>query len=206
MLYALTPLKQAVCTKDDSGRYCVTEATSGTSSAAASPSGAAGDAKVNAVVGSTSSPNLSNLKQYLWSQSLGKRDAAAQTAAIIPNTTTYRDSNLLFMFLTPQTPSAQLCTSCTRNVLMSYINFESSVPYAPGLKQSPLMGGQSDLYQGVLGTCGKNFFNSGVQAAGGLSGGVLGGSSSAAPKSVSQDFIMLAAFLSAVVVAFASVL
>lgn len=80
------------------------------------------------------------------------------------------------------------------------------MPYGPGLKQSPLMGGQSDLYQGILSTCGKSFFESGVQAAGGLSGGVLGGSSSAAARVVSQDLIMVAAFLSAVVVAFASVL
>jgi hypothetical protein len=201
----LIPLKQAICTKDDSGRYCVTEVSSGTSSAAASPSGAAGDAQVNAVVSTTSSLNFSDLKKYLWSQSLGKRDAAAQTVAIVPNATTYRDSNLLFMFLTAQTPSAQLCTSCTRNILMSYINFENSMPYAPGLKQSPLMGGQYNLDQGVLSTCGKSFFDS-VQAAGGISNGILGGSSNAAPKSVSQDLVMLVAFFSTVVVAFASVL
>jgi len=182
----LTPLKEAVCSKDESGRYCVTQATSSSSAAAAGPS----DAKVNAVIGTTPGPNLGSIKQYLWSQTstVGKRAAAPAQAAIIPNVTTYHDSNLLFMFLTPDTDASQLCTACTRSVLMSYINFESSVPYAPGLKQSPLMSGQSELYQGVLSKCGKNFFNSGVQAAGGISGGVLGGSTSAASRSMSQGF------------------
>jgi hypothetical protein len=125
---------------------------------------------------------------YSSSASGVNKRATAQTPAIVPNTTTYRDSNLLFLFLTPQTPSTQLCTTCTRNILMSYITFETSVPYAPGLGKSPLMGGQPDLYNAVQSTCGKNFFSGAAQAAGGLSGGVLG-NSSAAPRSVSQGFM-----------------
>ena len=70
---------------------------------------------------------------------------------------------------------------------MSYFNFEQSVPYAPGLNNSPLMGGQSELYNAVTNTCGSSFFGGAVQAAGGLSGG-LAGSSSAATRSVSESF------------------
>jgi len=163
VLYALTPLQQAVCTKDDNGKYCVTEATTPTSSAAGT-----------------------NINQYLWSQVSNAKRSTAQITAIIPNTTTFRQSNLLFFFLQPQSDSAILCTTCTRDILMSYINFEQSVPYGPGIKNSLLMSGQTDLYNAVTSTCGKSFLNGGVQAAGGISSGLVG--TSAAPRSVSQSF------------------
>lgn len=179
VFYAMTPFKQAACTKADSGKYCAMQES--TSSSSASAPGVS-DSTTNIEVGDD---DVSTLRQWLWTQySISKR-ATTQTAAIIPNTTTYRDSNLLFLFLTPQTPSSQLCTTCTRNVLMSYINFETNVPYAPGLSNSPFMGGQPALYNAVLNTCGKDFFSGAVQAAGGISSGILG-NSNAAPRSIGQ--------------------
>jgi hypothetical protein len=172
VLYALTPLKKAVCTKDDGGKYCVTGVTAPLSTG---PS----NAKVNLAVGSTAAPSVA---RYLSSPvSKTKRDTT-QTVATIPNVTMYRQTNVLFFFLQPQTDSTNLCTSCTRNVLMSYINFEQTVPYAPGLGNSPLMGGQSDLYNAVNSKCGKSFFGGAAQAAGGITSGLLG---SAATKAVS---------------------
>jgi len=47
------------------------------------------------------------------------------------------------------------------------------------------MGGQLDLYNAVLNTCGKSFFGGAAQAAGGISSGLLG---SAAIKTVSESF------------------
>lgn len=196
VLYAISPLRKAVCTKDDKGSYCVNQAK------AATPSGVS-DAKVNVAV--SSGPDLSSLKQYLWSQNSVAKRAAAQTAAIIPNVTTYHDSNLLFLFLTPETASAQLCTTCTRNILMSYIQFQTAVPYAPGIGQSPLMSGQPDLYNAVTSKCGKSFFQGGVQAAGGISSGTLG-DSSASPRSASQDFGMVSMAMGVLVLGFAYVL
>jgi hypothetical protein len=172
VLYALTPLKQAVCTKDDGGKYCVTEVTTPL------------NARVNVAI--TGRSAAADAVQWLWRRVSNTKRAAAQTPAIIPNTTTFRETNLLFFFLQPQTASATLCTTCTRNILMSYISFEQSVPYGPGLSNSPLMGGQSDLYNAINNTCGKSFFGGAVQAAGGISGGAL--SPSAAPRPVSQTF------------------
>jgi len=205
VVYALIPFKEAVCCKSDSAKYCVMQESTYASSAASGVSGA----KSNFVVSSNpqSSDDSNRRRDSLWtSKSVNKR-AAAQTPAIVPNTTTYRDSNLLFLFLTPQTPSAQLCTTCTRNILMSYITFETSVPYAPGLGKSPLMGGQPDLYNAVQSTCGKNFFSGAAQAAGGLSSGVLG-NSNAAPRSVSQGFtgIITGALMGVVALMVAAVL
>jgi hypothetical protein len=197
VFYALTPLKNAVCTKNLNDNYCVTEITAPSSNAAAS------GANVNIAVGSSA---VSSLKHYLWSQVSKTKRATAQTPAMIPNTTTYRNNNILFFLLQPNTDSTILCTVCTRSVLMSYFNFEQSVPYGPGISNSPLMGGQMDLYNAVNNACGSDFFSGAVQAAGGLSGG-LGGAKSTAVRSVSQSFGgVVTAVMGTVVFGFAAIL
>ncbi|KIM89969.1 hypothetical protein PILCRDRAFT_812760 [Piloderma croceum F 1598] len=178
VFYALTPLKNAVCTKNLNDKYCVTEITAPSSNAGASGT------NVDIAVGSNF---VSSIKHYLWSQVSKTKRATAQTPAMIPNTTTYRNNNVLFFLLQPNMDSTILCTVCTRSVLMSYFNFEQSVPYGPGISSSPLMGGQMDLYNAVNNVCGSDFFSGGVQAAGGLSGGLVG-TTSAAVRSVSQSF------------------
>jgi len=135
ILYAIMPLKDAVCSKDDSGKYCATETTA--------PSSASGPSN-------------------------NKRAPGDPQVAFIPNITTIGSTNLLFLYLTGDLPSAQLCTTCTKNVLSAYIAWESDVPYAPGLSNSLLLSGQISLYQGVTNTCGKSFLGGAVQAAGGI--------------------------------------
>ncbi|KAI6118170.1 hypothetical protein F5141DRAFT_1096663 [Pisolithus sp. B1] len=95
--------------------------------------------------------NPSSLGQYLYT---------TQSGSTIPI--------LVFLFLEPSTDSTTLCTSCTRSILTSFITFESNTPYAPGLNNSA-------LYNSVQSTCGTNFLSGAVQAAGGLSGGILSG-------------------------------
>jgi len=68
--------------------------------------------------------------------------------------------------------------------MTSYISWESDVPYGPGLSSSTLLAGQTPLYQDIISTCGKSFLSSAVTAAGGISGGVLGGAS----RSIGIDF------------------
>lgn len=78
---------------------------------------------------------------------------------IAPNVTTYRSTNLPFLFLQPSMPTAELCTPCTREIMVSYIKWETQVPYALGLAQSPTLGGQLDIWNAINGTCGANFIN-----------------------------------------------
>lgn len=149
-LYAITPLKQAVCAQDDSGNYCI--------------SSIASAAKSN--------NNMATAQKYLWYPSTTAKRAVTSIQA---NSTTFTNYNLPFLLLTPSTPSSTLCTSCTRSILTSYINFESSVPYGPGLDKSTLLSGQTALYKGVVSTCGENFMSGAVQAAGGIKSGVISG-------------------------------
>jgi len=162
-LYTIAPLEGALCTKDDSGNYCVKEI---------------------ATDDSSSTSVLNTVAQFLWSTvvsngAVGRRDTTTSSNVIAPNATTFAHSNLLFFFLQPSLAKASLCQTCSRNILMSFITFESNVPYAPGLANSQLLSGQTALYQGVQNVCGASFLSGAVEAAGSLSGGILGGTSGA---------------------------
>ncbi|ETW80052.1 hypothetical protein HETIRDRAFT_477638 [Heterobasidion irregulare TC 32-1] len=184
VLYALTPLKTAICAKDDSGRYCVTTLSDIVSSNATSVR-----------VSTSSSGSKSSIADTLWtsisSKSVSRRAETAQVA-LIPNVTTYRESNILFLFLDGTLSSSKLCTTCTRSVMTAYMTFEASVPYAPGIANSVLLSGQSDLYSGIESTCGSSFLQGSVQAAGGsISSGLVG----AAPRSLDGKVAMAGAML-----------
>ncbi|CDO77478.1 hypothetical protein BN946_scf184902.g12 [Trametes cinnabarina] len=160
VLYALTPFKNAICSKDDSGRYCVNQI--------ASNSTASSSGIIPSIAQFVSTPLAA------VSSAVSRRATVQQVVAVAPNATTFAANNLLFLMLKPNLPSSSLCASCTRSVLTSYISYESETPYAPGLSSSVLLSGQSKLYQGVQSTCGANFLSGAVAAAAGLSGGVTG--------------------------------
>ncbi|KIO05811.1 hypothetical protein M404DRAFT_504481 [Pisolithus tinctorius Marx 270] len=154
-MYALPPLRKAICAKDDSGKYCAAELNTHASGS------------VDVV---TQGSKPSSMGQYLYTTQSGstvtRRDSSE---ALIPNVTTYEDTNLVFLFLEPSTDSTTFCVSCTRNILTPFITFESNTPYAPGINNSLIMAGQTALYNSIQSTCGTNFLSGAVQAAGGLS-------------------------------------
>ncbi|KAF7321104.1 hypothetical protein HMN09_00198100 [Mycena chlorophos] len=121
--------------------------------------------------------NTTTPSSAITTRSLYRRDDSE--VAYMPNAATINKENLLFLLLNGSLPEAQLCTSCTRSVLSSYVTFESSTNYAPGLAQSVLMSGQSTLYNSVLSTCGSSFLSGAVSAAGGLGEGSSKGESGA---------------------------
>jgi len=150
VLFALSPFRTAICTKDDNDHYCVLKNnTSGTQSAFA-----------------TNDKSQEILQFLSNSPQLQRRAGTSST----PNMTTFLNNNILFDFLQPSMSSDQLCTTCTRQIFNSYFNFETLVHYAAGLLQSKLLGGQMNLYKAINTTCGPDFLQTSVQAAGGISG------------------------------------
>lgn len=141
VLYVIPAMREAICSKDDDGSWCV--------ASAAPPSGSA-----------------DSVQQALYTKSGDN---------VVPNTNTFTTYNIPFLFLTPETPEADLCKTCTRNVLKAFINHESNLPYAPGLGESPLLKTQTALYTAVKSKCGENFMISEIKAAGGLSNNGLNG-------------------------------
>jgi hypothetical protein len=159
VMYTLWPLMTALCSKDDNGSYCATQIPSGSG-------------LQNAI--STTGSSTNSLAQN--TPTVAPR---ADTTALIPNITAFQISNLPFLFLQPASgnqaalQSSDQCTTCTRNIMTAYINFESDTPYGPGLASSELLGSQQPLYSAITNTCGQTFMSGVVQAAGGLSGGTL---------------------------------
>ncbi|KAL4065506.1 hypothetical protein V8B97DRAFT_1165600 [Scleroderma yunnanense] len=172
VLYTLGGLRKAICTKDDSGNFCAAKLSS-------SKSGS-----VNAVTQGSPGQTLQEQSLYFPASSSVTRRATNSSATLIPNTTTYASTNLAFLFLEPSTDSTTFCVSCTRNVMTSYITFMSNYPYAPGINNSLILNGQPGLYSSIQSTCGNNFLSGAVQAAGGLSSGIL---SSDALQTLSRD-------------------
>jgi hypothetical protein len=161
VLFVLSPFSQAVCTKDDSGNYCVLEvgSTSNTTNTLLSTSGSTDTSPTDDLWVALSSGNT-------------RRD---EEQVIIPNVQQFKNLNLVFLGLLPSLASAQLCQPCTRNILNQYIQFMSAIPYAPGIANSPLMSGETDLYNAVQQKCGAPFLSGSVQAAGGISNGLMNG-------------------------------
>jgi len=182
VLYALYPLSKAVCTKGDSGQYCVLE------------------------VGSTSNTTNKNLlsgltessADGLWEPVTSKNSRRGEQQVIIPNLERFKEENLVFLGIQPSLAADDLCKPCTRNVLNEYIQFTSSLPYAPGITNSPLMGGETALYTAVQEKCGAAFLSGSVQAAGGISGGIM----DSGAASLSVDTRTVASAFSAIIAGF----
>ncbi|KAI9571947.1 hypothetical protein HD554DRAFT_2070528 [Boletus coccyginus] len=173
VLYALVPIREAICSKNDSGDYCVTQLSNSS------------NAGVVALADPGASQQHALLTDFLYTTTGSGavvRRGVSDATALVPNTTTYKNTNLLFMFLDPSTSIP--CTTCTRNIITPYIDFESACPYGPGLSNSLLLAGQVSLYNNITTDCGSGFLSGAVQAAGGLSSGLLSG---AAPLVVGQE-------------------
>nr|ADE10030.1 unknown [Tremella fuciformis] len=201
ILYVFNPLLDAVCSVDSANQdYCINEiknslsntTSSSNSSSSASASATSGVSNNTFVSFATTFDPVEFAAQYLYipltSSSLTKRfvsmfsrDAAqtVETATIVyPNATTYRSLNLPFLFLQPTMKSSQLCTPCTREVMVSYVKFESAYPYSLGISASPILGGQSRLWTGINSTCGSTFINAIMSEAGTSNSLATDGSSS----------------------------
>ncbi|KAK9897584.1 hypothetical protein P389DRAFT_58673 [Cystobasidium minutum MCA 4210] len=80
--------------------------------------------------------------------------------ALLPNATTFRTTNLPFLFLSGDMGQKQLCTECTKNVLAAYVGFETDYPYGTGLSNSPILGAQASLWNDIGKVCGSGFLSS----------------------------------------------
>ncbi|KAM0792028.1 hypothetical protein ACM66B_006255 [Microbotryomycetes sp. NB124-2] len=85
---------------------------------------------------------------------------------ILPNADAWRTQALPFLFLSPNMSSSVLCTQCTKTILASYVAWESRIPYAIGLSNSPLLGQQGQLWTEIGDKCGGGFLASIASQAG----------------------------------------
>ncbi|KAH9920967.1 uncharacterized protein B0H18DRAFT_1023024 [Fomitopsis serialis] len=147
---------------------------------AASSGNSSSSSGSNDAASSATGEKFSSISEYLYS------DASPSVAR--------RDSS--------QTTISILCTDCARNVMTAYIDFEGSVPYAPGIAASTLMSGQTALYKGIISTCGSSFMGGAAQAAGAISSGEFSG----APSTIAVNTKMVSAVFGVAVIAFFTML
>ena len=181
ILYILLPLRNAVCAKNpNTNKYCVQEihVDNSTSNANVARALKADDCDSSSGL-HVSSDTLQLLKTNLFAV-VDKTDfpfdvvkprallprADNSTAALIPDTKTWRSTSLVYLFISPECGASQLCTPCTKAVLSAYVKFEAATPYACGLTNSPLLGDQLNLWNYLTEKCNTTFTNDILSSAG----------------------------------------
>jgi len=89
-----------------------------------------------------------------------KRDtleARGSDPVVDPNA--LRKTGMPYLFMLPSSSPSQLCTPCGKAVLQAYVTWEATLPYGFGLSQSPILGGQPDLWAAVKSKCGQSFIS-----------------------------------------------
>lgn len=142
---------------------------------------------------STSSANAAATVPVTHSSSSSSDDSPA----LLPNATTFRSTNLPFLFLSGSMGSSALCVPCTKSILAAYVGWETDFPYATGLSSSPLLGGQAGLWTDIGNVCGSGFLSAITQQAGSNI------ASGAAPKNPAALPMSLATLALAALVVFA---
>ncbi|KAF5329752.1 hypothetical protein D9619_009112 [Psilocybe cf. subviscida] len=167
VLYLMAPMKDATCAKADDDSYCVMQSVT-----------TARD--LSNEVSESDTLAVSDLLKLLYTDNAALK-RRAPVSAIVPNITTFHDTNIAFLFLNPSLAVDKLCTGCARNVLQGYMNFEGNMPYAPGLSASQILDTQDALYNAITSVCPAGFLSGAVKAAGGLGTGGPFASSAAVP-------------------------
>jgi hypothetical protein len=119
--------------------------------------------------------------------SLDRRDAQE---VFTPDAELFTSKNVAFLGLEPSRSASELCVPCTREVMNVYTTQLSSIPYAAGIANSALFGGEPALYDAINQKCGASFLGGAAQAAGGLATG-------AAPRSVDGGFALVSSAIAA---------
>ncbi|GAA5939328.1 hypothetical protein JCM3775_007192 [Rhodotorula graminis] len=151
-------------------------------SASASRSGSSAQASASASSSGANSTAAASNSTSASTSSLGDDSTAAgvqsfDVPSILPNAATWSSASLPFLFLSPSMSSTVLCSQCTKSILSAYVAWESRMPYALGLANSPLLKGQGSLWTATGEKCGGGFLESVTKQAGetNLTGGAAQG-------------------------------
>jgi hypothetical protein len=131
-LYNVAPMRKSLCTQDSSsGKFCVQ-----TLAAASKPPA-----------------SLVQLAQSFLAATVASTFAKRDTPASFPNATTFGATNLVFQFLTPDSPQSVLCSPCATEIMQAYVTYETALPFAQGISASGILNGQTALWAAISKTC-----------------------------------------------------
>ncbi|GAC96343.1 hypothetical protein PHSY_003923 [Pseudozyma hubeiensis SY62] len=155
-LYMITPLVNSICSKDKNNDYCLKTI----AKAAASSSKVTSSKKRRDVDDEDEEEEDDDEEGETVSQLVKRQSAAGETLGGLYNqteSTGKANTNAAFLFISSSSPKSILCSLCTQNILASYIKFETSIPYAIGLRTSEILAPQSDIYKAAKTDCGHDF-------------------------------------------------
>ncbi|EST07597.1 hypothetical protein PSEUBRA_002684 [Kalmanozyma brasiliensis GHG001] len=145
-LYMITPLINSICSKDDTNEYCLKTIAKAAASSSRTPSRR-----------SVEDDEEEEEAPETVAQ-LDRRQSAATTGLYNETQSTgAANTNAAFLFISSTSPKSILCSKCSQQILASYIRFETSIPYAIGLRTSAILAPQSDIYKAAKTDCGLDF-------------------------------------------------
>ncbi|CAO1624437.1 unnamed protein product [Jaminaea pallidilutea] len=154
VLYLLNPFREAICSKDDSGEYCLTTVASSSSGAAAT-AGSRRDVEERGDGDDSSAfEQVDKAFEHPNAGLFARQSDVSGASDTVDNSSL---PNIAFLFLQPTSSKDALCSTCAQNILASYIQFETSIPYAIGLSNSKVLSGQSALYKAAKTQCGDKW-------------------------------------------------
>jgi len=140
---------------------------------------------------------LSGLASNSSAQAASGITNAAQTPLTssdgTPDAEAFTNANIMWLGANPTMDAASLCTTCTKNVLTSYIQWESSTPLANGIANSPLLSSQTALWTAVSKTCPADFISGTLSNAGASPGAANGAPTSSPAKGAMVMLAIVAA-------------
>ncbi|WFD26378.1 hypothetical protein MNAN1_001357 [Malassezia nana] len=162
-LYIFIPFRDAICSKNKEGEYCLT--------ALAPNMGSSADDDNLLQMYRRAVPDVSANdveSPAYWERVMSSIPRASTLAAKAPTLPALQPQQVFF-FLSGSSPKETICSECAGHVLSSYISFELSAPFALGLDSAPVLQSQQAIYDHAQQVCGDSFVDdinhqAGIQA------------------------------------------
>jgi len=158
LLYAIIPMRNAVCSKSTDGSYCLSKAKK-----------AGGHAK--------------------------RADDQAQMSQINPEV--WNQNNVQYLFMDVNQSVEQLCTACTKQILVAYVSYENAQTFPLGISNSKILGGQKQLWQAITAKCPADFTNGILSSANAAPVNIAAASTGGASSTVLSTTGLLGAIMAA---------
>ncbi|WFD00894.1 hypothetical protein MYAM1_003649 [Malassezia yamatoensis] len=141
-LYIFNPFRDAMCTKNSNGTYCL-ESLGPSMQSSVNLEALQLDAVFDA--------DNANSEEY-WAHTVN-----TVTTSNLASNASDLASDHIFLFLSGTTDKSTICTECARDILAAYVSFEMATPYALGLERSSVLQPQIDIYTNARKQCGSEF-------------------------------------------------
>lgn len=158
-LYMITPLVNSICSKDNNNDYCLKTI----AKAAASSQRTTSTNKTRRDLSEDDEEEEEEDEEEpeeTVAELARRQSTTGENLGGLYNETVTTDTpntNAAFLFISSSSPKSILCSRCAQNILASYIKFETSIPYAIGLRTSEILAPQSDIYKAAKTNCGLDF-------------------------------------------------